>query len=87
MVEVETGLPPGAEPGAAPRPEYDPTSTTLAQRDRAKAAELGVGVRTVQQRRARYARQGLWGLVDQRAVRAWEAAAGPTRGWSRRCGR
>jgi len=27
----------------------------------------------VQTRRARYAQQGLWGLVDQRAVRAWEA--------------
>ena len=34
---------------------------------------MGVSVRTIQSRRARYARQGLWGLVDQRAVRAWEA--------------
>ncbi len=73
VVEIETGLPPGAEPGVAPKPEYDPTSTTVVDRDRAKAAELGVGVRTVQTRRARYAQQGLWGLVDQRAVRAWEA--------------
>ena len=73
VVEIETGLPPGAEPGVAPQPEYDPTSTTVVDRDRAKAAELGVGVRTVQTRRARYAQQGLWGLVDQRAVRAWEA--------------
>lgn len=37
-----------------------------------KDAELGVGVRTVQSRRARYATQGLWGLVDQRATRTWE---------------
>jgi hypothetical protein len=44
----------------------------VVDRDRAKA-ELGVGVRAVQTRRARYAQQGLWGLVDQRAVRAWEA--------------
>ncbi|HEX9498223.1 MAG TPA: integrase, partial [Mycobacterium sp.] len=73
VVEIETGLPPGAEPGVAAKPEYDPTSTTVVDRDRAKAAELGVGVRTVQTRRARYAQQGLWGLVDQRAVRAWEA--------------
>jgi hypothetical protein len=73
VVEIETGLPPGAEPGVAPKPEYDPTSTTVVDRDRAKAAELGVGVRTVQTRRARYAQQGLWGLVDHRAVRAWEA--------------
>ena len=61
VVEIETGLPPGAEPGVAPKPEYDPTSTTVVDRDRAKAAELGVGVRTVQTRRARYAQQGLWG--------------------------
>src|ERR1700730_6755984 len=73
VVEIETGLPPGAEPGLAPKPEYDPSSATVVDRDRAKAAELGVGVRTVQTRRARYAQQGLWGLVDQRAVRAWEA--------------
>ncbi|MEN3320481.1 MAG: hypothetical protein V7643_3883 [Mycobacterium sp.] len=73
VVEIETGLPLGAEPGVAPKPEYDPTSTTVVDRDRAKAAELGVGVCTVQTRRARYAQQGLWGLVDQRAVRAWEA--------------
>jgi hypothetical protein len=73
VVEIETGLPPGAEPGVAPKPECDPTRTTVVDRDRAKAAELGVGVRTVQTRRAHYAQQGLWGLVDQRAVRAWEA--------------
>lgn len=43
------------------------------QRERAMAAELGVGVRTMQKRRARYARQGLWGLVDQRVAREWTA--------------
>ena len=43
VVEIETGLPPGAEPGVAPKPQYDPTSTTVVDRDRAKAAELGVG--------------------------------------------
>lgn len=72
VVEVETGLPAGAEPGTLPRPEYDPATWTLAARDEAKATELGVSVRTVQARRARYAQQGLWGLVDQRAVRTWE---------------
>ena len=71
VVEVETGRPPDAE-SAAPRAEYDPALTTLAQRDAAKARELGVSTRTVQERRARYTRQGLWGLVDQRAVRPWE---------------
>ena len=74
VVEVETGLPPGAAPGAAPRPGFDPASPDArGSGTRAKAAELGVSVRTVQPRRARYAQQGLWGLVDQRAARAWAA--------------
>jgi hypothetical protein len=29
VVEVETGLTPRSEPGAAPRPGYDPCTTTL----------------------------------------------------------
>jgi len=73
VVEVETGLPPDAAPSSPSRPEFDPARTTLNERDAAKAAELGVSVRTIQSRRARYAQQGLWGLVDQRAVRTWEA--------------
>ena len=73
VVEVLTGLPPDPPPGAVPRPGFDPAATTLTERDRAKAAELGVTARTVQSRRARYARQGLWGLVDHRAVRAGAA--------------
>jgi hypothetical protein len=52
-----------------PRPGYDPAVTTVLQRDKAKAAELGIGVRTVQEYRARYARQGLLGLVDGRVLR------------------
>ena len=73
VVEVETGLAPDAEPGTEPRPGYDPQARTLAQRTEAKAAELGVGVRTVNRMRAQYAHQGLWGLVDRRAVRAHES--------------
>lgn len=73
LVEVETGLAPDAPPGAEPRPGFDPVTTSVAGRDRAKAAELGVSVRTIQIRRARYAQQGLWGLVDQRAVREYDA--------------
>jgi hypothetical protein len=73
LVEVEAGLPPDAGPGVVPRPEYDPAVCSLIQRERAKAAELGVSLRTVEYRRARYVAQGLWGLVDQRATRAWEA--------------
>lgn len=66
VVEVETGLAPQAPPGVTPRPEYDPATRTLAERAAAKATELGVGVRTVERMRARYAQQGLWGLVSQR---------------------
>jgi putative transposase len=73
VVEVETGLPPDVAPGTVPRPEYDPATRSLTQRQRAKAIELGVSLRTIESRRSRYAEQGLWGLVDQRAVRTWEA--------------
>ncbi|WP_211346719.1 Mu transposase C-terminal domain-containing protein [Actinokineospora cianjurensis] len=74
VVEVMTGLPPGAAAGAVPRPGYDPATTSLADRQRAKAAELGVAFRTIEGRRARYTAQGLWGLVDQRAARTFEVA-------------
>ena len=52
IVEVETGLPPNPLPGATPRAGFDPASTTIAERDQAKAAELGATLRTVQTRRA-----------------------------------
>jgi len=65
VVEVETGLPPDAAPGTPLNPAYDPAARTLRQREQAKASELEVGLRTVQRMRARYASQGLWGLVDQ----------------------
>ncbi|NLU78793.1 transposase [Micromonospora sp. HNM0581] len=74
IVEVETGLPPHAPLDATPRPEYDPAKHSLAERQRAKGAELGVSYRTIENRRLRYTAQGLWGLVDQRAVRTWEVA-------------
>jgi len=66
LTEMETGLPLGAAPGTRPRPEYDPVATSLSGRARAKAAELGAGLRTVQRMRRRYLDQGLWGLVDTR---------------------
>lgn len=74
VLEVNTGLPPAAEPGAVVRDGYDPAMTSVGDRAAAKAAELGVSVRTVHSRRARYAEQGLWGLVDQRVVREWAAS-------------
>ncbi|WP_432158871.1 transposase [Streptomyces sp. bgisy153] len=73
--EVETGLPGGPESGV-PRTEYDPQRFTLAEREHAKAQELAglgwarVSRTTVQRMRLVYGRQGLWGLVDKRHLRA-----------------
>ncbi|WP_280368414.1 Mu transposase C-terminal domain-containing protein, partial [Nocardia abscessus] len=73
VIEVETG----AAPGKSPRPEYDPISCSLAQREQRKAAELSAAgtttsARTIQRMRKRYREQGLWGLVDARYVRTAE---------------
>ncbi|MZE52470.1 DDE-type integrase/transposase/recombinase [Streptomyces sp. SID5770] len=72
--EVETGQP--GEPGDAGtrRAEYDPQTRTLAQREKAKAAELSAAgmptsAVTVRRMRARYRQDGVWGLVDHRATR------------------
>jgi transposase InsO family protein len=73
--EVESGLPGGTDSGGAPRAEYDPARFTLAQREKAKAAELTaigfgpVSRTTVQRMRLAYRKQGLWGLVDHRTTR------------------
>jgi hypothetical protein len=74
VVEVMTGLPPGSPPEATPRPEYDPVTTTLMEREAAKAAELTMAgtqtsPRTVQRMRYRYQAEGLRGLVDTRSTR------------------
>ena len=72
VIEVLTGQAPEAAPGTAPRPQYDPDVTTLAQRERAKAAELAAqghrdwSERTVRRWRERYEDRGLEGLVDAR---------------------
>lgn len=75
IVEVETGRPPDAEADSAPAPDYDPARHTLAEREAAKAAELQahgekVSRATVQRQRLAYRRAGLWGVVDQRRIRA-----------------
>ena len=69
--EVETGHP--TPDGECPvRPQYDPDSTTLAQREQAKADELAslgwvsVSRATVRRWRARYRAGGVWGLVKKR---------------------
>ncbi|MEV6726186.1 transposase [Streptomyces xanthochromogenes] len=71
--EVETGFPDAVGQGA-PREQFDPVTRSLAQRERAKAEELtaagwAASAATVRRMRARYRGEGLWGLVDGRAVR------------------
>jgi transposase InsO family protein len=74
LIEIETGLPPDAPEGAAPRPEYDPRWRTLSERIGTKAAELtasgtSVSERTVHRLRLSWHDHGLWGLVDRRTTR------------------
>ncbi|MER5370764.1 hypothetical protein [Streptomyces sp. NPDC002722] len=74
ILEVLNGLPPGAPKGAKPRPEFDPRVHSLAQRERAKAAELTaaghkVSTSGIKQRRQRYQRDGLVGLADGRSAK------------------
>ncbi|WP_051342323.1 hypothetical protein [Pseudonocardia spinosispora] len=59
LVEMATGLPPGAAPGTSARPGFDPSTTSAADRVQAKAAELGVSPRTIERKRARFDAQGL----------------------------
>ncbi|WP_235192817.1 hypothetical protein [Streptomyces viridochromogenes] len=73
-MEVLHGLPPDAPHGAVPRPEFDPRQRFLADRERAKAAELtAAGHRMtasgIKQRRQRYQRDGLVGLADGRSAK------------------
>lgn len=70
----------GHPAGDGPVPvAFDPASTTLTQREEAKAAELTaagspVTARTIRARRQRYAACGLPGLIDPRHVRAASGA-------------
>ncbi|MFF4673835.1 transposase [Streptomyces sp. NPDC001279] len=71
--EVETGFPDAVGQGV-PREQFDPATRSLAQRELAKAEELtaagwSASAATVRRMRARYRSEGLWGLVDGRAVR------------------
>ena len=81
IVEVLTGVPPDAEEGTVPRPEYDPAVVTLTRREQAKAAELTaaghpVTASAIAKRRRRYQEQGLTGMIDHRAGQA-DAPARP----------
>ena len=74
ILEVITGLRPESGPGAVPRPEYDPATRSMRQREIAKIAELSAaghqtGLSTFQRLRREYETGGVWGLVDQRSAR------------------
>ncbi|WP_405728358.1 AAA family ATPase [Streptomyces sp. NBC_01537] len=82
VVEVQTGLPPDAGPGVAPKPEYDPAVTTLAERELAKSKELaaagldhGFSAGTVRRKRQRYQADGFEGLLDGRSERTSRVGA------------
>ena len=72
LLEARTGYRAGnAELAVAgePRPQFDPSSTTLRDRYRAKAEELGCAVSTLHARWSRYSQGGLGALIDGRTRR------------------
>ena len=76
LIEIETGIPPDAPEGTAPRVEYDPHWRTLEDRITAKAAELAAtghptSTRTLERLRSLWRDHGLWGLVDRRSTRTF----------------
>ena len=73
------GSPELAQPGE-PRPEYSPGTSKL-QRYQAKAAELGVGVRTVRRWAADLDRHDPAGLVDSRRARQQAPGDGADSRW------
>lgn len=81
--EVLTGFRSGSErvalPGE-PRPEFNPT-VQLTKRVRAKAAELSVGMRTVERWIARYREHGEWGLVNKSSLTSAAGVRGLDRRW------
>ncbi|WP_203580783.1 hypothetical protein [Microbacterium hibisci] len=70
--ELETGYRSGSSEIARPdepRPQYDVGATTIGQRERSKAEELGKHLRTIQNWRRLYRDLGEPGLLDGRAAR------------------
>lgn len=78
--EVETGYRSGNLTTALnnePRPQYDPEETTLRQRIEAKSKETLIAVRTLWSLKAAYKTSGIYGLVDQRQVKARKSKVDP----------
>lgn len=73
IVEVITGVRPQAGARAKPRPQFDPLTRSLRQRELAKVSELAddgrrVPLSSLQRLRLNYEKRGVWGLVDQRVA-------------------
>ncbi|MFD9459097.1 transposase, partial [Streptomyces sp. NPDC059985] len=74
LQEIESGLPGGPGSAGVPRAAYA-VERPIGARVEAKADELaalgwvGVSAATIRRMRARYRRQGLWGLVDHRTTK------------------
>lgn len=85
--EVLTGYALGHAEAAAPgepRPPYDP-SLPLKDRYAAKAAEIEVGVRTLERWAAAFRESGPAGLADGRSARAADALSGVDERWLAMC--
>lgn len=71
--EVITGYPfgsPNAPDHPEPKPDYDPTLTSMRQRIASKASELGVSESKLWKLKRRYEESGLYGLIDKRELKA-----------------
>lgn len=73
LIEVLTGRRVDSEAGSRPRPEFDPASRSLRQRELAKLAELRsagheISLYALQRQRYAYERDGLLGVVDRRHI-------------------
>ncbi|MFS0755128.1 Mu transposase C-terminal domain-containing protein [Noviherbaspirillum sp. 1P10PC] len=72
VMEAITGYKSGTRADAKidePLPGFDPETTTLTERIRAKAAELNMAFRTLWAKKSRYEQYGLYGLIDRRVTR------------------
>ena len=76
MIEVKTGLRPGAKKAA---PGYDPGSTSIGDREKLKIAEFkdlpeghawaGMSIGSLRRKRSRFASGGVPGLIDKRTTK------------------
>ncbi|WP_143231127.1 hypothetical protein [Actinosynnema sp. ALI-1.44] len=85
LVEIATGLPPGAAPGTAARPGFDPNTTSQTDRLHAKAAELGIRPARSNANAPGSRRKGCGAWSTSAPPARSTSPVRPTRGWSRCC--